>query len=486
MFNNAHPRGLYTLFFTEMWERMSYYGMRGILVLFMTAAISEGGLEIDAVSASAIYGIYSASVYMVALIGGWVADRHIGQQSAILYGGLVIMIGHFLLAFTSIQTFYLGLIFVVLGTGLLKPNISAIVGGLYEKEQDKKESGFTIFYMAINIGSILGFFICGYLGENVGWHYGFGAAGIGMAFGLLQFILTRKHLGEVGIRPSIDLPINKKKREINSLFVLLFIFMIIIFMGIFGFWTFDPVPLAGALTVVIISIAVIYFFYLFAFGKLNEDERKKIVLILVLFFGAAFFWSGFDQAGSSFNIFAKEYTDRIIMGWEYPASWLQVLNPILVVILSPFMAYLWIFLGKRMLDPSLPFKFGMGLVLMAIGFIFIAIGANIAIQDGLAGARWLLLTYLFHTIGELTLSPIGLAAISNLSPKRYVGQMMGIWFLASSLGAIIAGLLSGQATYEGLDSMPGLFNKIAITTTIAGLILILISKPLNNWVFKGK
>ena len=479
-----HPIGLRTLFLTEMWERMSFYGMRGILVLFMTASLIDGGLAIDAVSASAIYGIYSSSVYLVALLGGWIADRHIGQQNAILYGGLVIMIGHFLLAFTNIETFYLGLIFVVLGTGLLKPNISAIVGGLYEKEQEKKEAGFTIFYMSINIGSVLGFFICGYLGESIGWHYGFGAAGIGMAFGLMQFILTRKNLGEIGIKPSIELPQNKKKKEIISLYLLSVIFMAILLMGIFGFLTFDPIPIANALTVIIISIAAIYFLYLFIFGNLNEDERKKIILILVLFFGAAFFWSGFDQAGSSFNIFAKEYTDRIIFGWEYPASWLQVLNPILVVILSPFMAYLWIFLGKRMLDPSLPFKFGIGLILMAIGFIFIAIGANVAMQDGLAGARWLLLTYLFHTIGELTLSPIGLAAISNLSPKRYVGQMMGIWFLASSLGAIIAGLLSGQATYEGLNSMPSLFNKVAIISSIAGLFLILISKPLNNWVFK--
>ena len=218
MFKTTHPKGLFTLFFTEMWERMSYYGMRGILVLFMTAAITEGGLEIDAVSASAIYGIYSASVYLVALIGGWLADRHIGQQSAILYGGFIIMIGHFLLAFTNLQTFYLGLIFVVLGTGLLKPNISAIVGGLYENDIDKKESGFTIFYMAINIGSVLGFFICGFLGENIGWHYGFGAAGIGMAFGLVQFVLTRKNLGKIGLAPSIEIKKELRKKEISFFF----------------------------------------------------------------------------------------------------------------------------------------------------------------------------------------------------------------------------------------------------------------------------
>ena len=479
-----HPKGLYTLFFTEMWERMSYYGMRGILVLFMTASILEGGLEIDNVSASAIYGIYSACVYLVALLGGWLADRHIGQQKAILYGGAVIMLGHFLLAFTNLQTFYLGLIFVVLGTGLLKPNISAIVGGLYENDLNKKESGFTIFYMAINIGSVLGFFICGYLGENVGWHYGFGAAGIGMAFGLIQFILTKSNLGSIGMKPSIELNNETKKKEIRIFNSFMLIFFLIILLGLFGYVSFDPIPIANILTVVILLIAIMYFLYLFSFGNLNEEERKKIVLIVVLFFGAAFFWSGFDQAGSSFNIFAKEYTDRIILGWEYPASWLQVLNPVLVVILSPFMAYMWLFLGKRMLDPSLPFKFGLGLIFMAIGFLFIATGATVAMQEGIAGAKWLLLTYLFHTIGELTLSPIGLAAISNLSPKRFVGQMMGIWFLASSLGAIIAGLLSGQATYSGINSMPDLFNKIAITSSIIGLVLILISKPLNNWVFK--
>ena len=479
-----HPRGLYTLFFTEMWERMSYYGMRGILVLFMTATILEGGLEIDAVSASAIYGIYSACVYLVALIGGWLADRHIGQQKAILYGGIVIMLGHFLLAFTNLQTFYLGLIFVVLGTGLLKPNISAIVGGLYEDDIEKKQSGFTIFYMSINIGSVLGFFICGYLGENVGWHYGFAAAGVGMALGLIQFLLTRKNLGSIGSAPSVILNKDTKAKELKIFNFLMVSFFIFIFLGLFGFIKFDPIPVANMLTVFILLIAVSYFLYLFTLGRLNIKERKKIILIMVLFFGAAFFWSGFDQAGSSFNIFAKEYTDRLVFGWEYPASWLQVLNPILVVILSPFMAYIWFFLGKRMLDPSLPFKFGLGLIFMAIGFLFIASGASIAIQEGSAGAKWLLLTYLFHTIGELTLSPIGLAAISNLSPKRFVGQMMGIWFLASSLGAIIAGLLSGQATYDGLDSMPDLFNKIAILSSVIGLLLILISKPLNDWVFK--
>ena len=484
MSENRHPLGLRTLFFTEMWERMSYYGMRGILVLFMTASLNNGGLDFSNASASAIYGIYAAAVYLATLPGGWIGDNILGQQKTIFYGGIIIMLGHLSLAIPSMNFFYLGLILVVLGTGLLKPNISAIVGGLYENSTQMREAGFTIFYMAINLGSILGFFICGYLGENIGWHYGFAAAGIGMLLGVIQYKINIKSLGQIGLRPA-SLITSETKNFYKRIFLIFgFIISLVIITGLAGIWKIDPVPLANILTVIIASISLAYFFYIFFLGKLNKDEKKKIILIFILFIGAALFWSGFDQGGSSFNIFAKEYTDRFIFGWEYPASWLQILNPLFVVILAPFMSYLWIFLGKRMLDPSLPFKFGIGLIFMAIGFIIIAVGAQTALVEGLAGAKWLLLTYLFHTIGELTLSPIGLAAISSLSPKRFIGQMMGVWFLASSLGAILAGLISGQATNNGLSSMPSLFNQIAIISSLFGLLLILISKPLQNWVFK--
>ena len=483
---NKHPKGLKTLFFTEMWERMSYYGMRGILVLFMTASIMDGGLDFNNTSASAIYGIYAASVYLATLPGGWIGDNILGQQKTILYGGIVIMLGHLSLAIPNINFFYIGLILVVIGTGLLKPNISAIVGNLYENNEELRQSGFTIFYMAINLGSILGFFICGYLGENIGWHYGFGAAGIGMAFGLLQYVYNIKLLEGIGAEPfnKISLKLkNKYKKIISSILIII---LLITISGFLGLWSINPVPFANILTVIISFISLLYFFYIFVFGDLNKNEKKRIVMIFVLFLGAALFWSGFDQAGSSFNIFAKEYTNRIFFGWEYPASWLQILNPLFVVILSPFLSYLWIQLGKRMLDPSLPFKFGLGLIFMAMGFLVIAMGAQVALSEGFAGAKWLLVTYLLHTIGELILSPVGLAAISSLSPKKYIGQMMGVWFLASSLGAIIAGLISGQATNEGLNSMPDLFNQIAIYASIFGLILIIISRPLHRWVFKEK
>ncbi len=480
---SKHPKGLKVLFFTEMWERMSYYGMRGILVLFMTASIADGGLDFSNISASALYGIYAASVYLATLPGGWIGDNILGQQKTILYGGIIIMFGHLSLAIPNINFFYMGLVLVVLGTGLLKPNISAIVGNLYENNKDLRQSGFTLFYMSINLGSILGFFICGYLGENIGWHYGFGAAGIGMAIGLIQYIYNIKLLEDCGVTPFNKVNTKTRNKYSKIIIGILLVIFLIAVSGLLGIWRIDPIPFANILTIIITLISLSYFLYIFILGKLNKNEKKKVTMIFVLFIGAALFWSGFDQAGSSFNIFAKEYTNRIIFGWEYPASWLQILNPLFVVILSPFISYLWIFLGKRMLDPSLPFKFGLGLIFMAIGFLVISVGAQIALSEGFAGAKWLLITYLLHTIGELVLSPIGLAAISSLSPKKYMGQMMGIWFLASSLGAIIAGLISGKATNEGLASMPELFNQIALSASLFGLILIIIARPLQKWVF---
>ena len=309
-----HPAGLKTLFFTEMWERMSYYGMRGILVLFMTASIMEGGLDFNNASASAIYGIYAASVYLATLPGGWIGDNILGQQKTILYGGIIIMFGHLSLAIPNINSFYIGLILVVLGTRLLKPNISAIVGNLYENNTELRQSGFTIFYMAINLGSILGFFICGYLGENIGWHYGFGAAGIGMAFGLLQYIYNVKLLEGIGAQPFNKINIEKKNKYKKIIFGILIIMSVITISGLLGLWSIDPIPLANILTIIITFISLFYFFYIFIFGGLNKNEKKRVVMIFVLFIGAALFWSGFDQGGSSFNIFAKEYTDRIIFG----------------------------------------------------------------------------------------------------------------------------------------------------------------------------
>ena len=480
----GHPKGLVTLFLTEMWERMSYYGMRGLLVLFMTREIVDGGMNMSAPEAMAIYGIYGASVYFLCVPGGWVADKLFGAQRTVLYGAIIITLGHYVLAIPYDKTFFLGLVLVSIGTGLLKPNISTIVGELYKPGDLRIDSGYTIFYMSINIGSMLGFLVCGYLGEKVGWHWGFGAAGVGMTFGVLQYIFTRKDLGNAGKESKLS------ESEDQTRYLTIFkwtsaVLGLIVITGFFGFWTIEPALLNQLLVNLIFIVALAYFVYLFFFAGLNQTEKNNIKMLLLLFFGSVLFWAGFDQGGSSLNLFAKDYTDLFIFGWEMPATFLQVANPLMVVIFAPFFASFWIYLGRRNLDPDTPQKFALGCFLMAIGFFVIIFGVEAALENEKAGVRFLLITYLFHTLGELCLSPVGLSATAKYSPSRYRGQMMGIWFLSSSLAAGLAGLLASKSLESGLPSMPGLFNQIIIALVVVGILLLVANKfvkatPLDN------
>ncbi|HHQ14515.1 MAG TPA: MFS transporter, partial [Chromatiales bacterium] len=337
----GHPAGLQTLFFTEMWERFSYYGMRALLVLFMVSAIENGGMNLSDPVATAIYGIYSASVYPLTLPGGWIADRLLGAQRSIWYGGIVIMCGHFTLAIPSTYTFFLGLLLVATGTGLLKPNISAVVGELYPPGDKRRDGGFTIFYMGINIGAFIGPLICGFLAENeaFGWHWGFAAAGIGMLFGLIQYRLSQSWLGSAGQHPSLDpldpgLAASRRAgwRKVRIGVALIALTFVIIATGL---WRPDPVAVARWTTGFIVTVAGLYFGLLFVVGGLNRDEKRKLTVIIVLFFASAMFWAGFEQAGSSLNLFAQRFTDRMIGGFEIPAAWLQSVNPILIVVLAP-------------------------------------------------------------------------------------------------------------------------------------------------------
>jgi POT family proton-dependent oligopeptide transporter len=486
----SHPRGLYTLFFTEMWERMSYYGMRALLVLFMTAALADGGLGFDDVTATAIYGLYTAAVYVAALPGGWIADRLIGAQRAVWYGGIVIALGHFTLAIPAGPTFYLGLMLVVLGTGLLKPNISAIVGELYGTGGASRDAGFTIFYMGINLGAMIGPLICSTLGESpaFGWHYGFGAAGIGMVIGLTQYRWSRHHLGEAGCYPahlrpdsgSAAAPVYGWLKV--GIGVGLIIFMVLL--GISGALKFDPVQLARGTTYIITLIAVLYFIYVFLFGKLNALERNCVTIIVILVIAEAVFWSGFEQAGSSLNLFAERYTDRLMFGFEIPAGWFQSLNPMFILMLAPFMAALWINLGRRNLDPSIPVKFGLGLIQLGLGFLIMYGASSFVVRGESVLPTWLLFTYLLHTMGELCLSPVGLSAVSRLSPKRFVSQMMGIWFLGSALGNLLAGLLAGRFNPESLEDMPGLYLQIIGIALVSGVLMLLLAVPVRRLVNK--
>ena len=471
----GHPKGLVTLFLTEMWERMSFYGMRGLLVLFMTREVLEGGLNLDPVTAMAIYGVYGASVYFLCVPGGWVADKIFGAQKTVLYGAIIITLGHYVLAIPSEKTFFLGLVLVSVGTGLLKPNISTIVGQLYKPDDLRIDSGYTIFYMSINIGSMLGYLVCGYLGEKVGWHWGFGAAGLGMTFGVIQYIFTKSSLGDAGLNPTLD--VGEDSSKYFSIFsigsIALFIAVASAFLGL---WTIDPLQLNQLIVYLILTVAIFYFVYLYLFAKLNQAERGNISMLLLLFIGSVLFWAGFDQGGSSLNLFAKDYTDLFIFGWEMPATFLQVANPLMVVIFAPFFAAFWINLGKRNLDLETPQKFALGCFLMAIGFFVMIFGVEIALENEKAGVKWLLLTYLFHTLGELCLSPVGLSATAKYSPKRYKGQMMGIWFLSSSLAAGLAGLLASKSFESGLSSMPDLFNQIILALVLVGIVLIIANK----------
>ena len=473
----GHPRGLMTLFFTELWERFSYYGMRGLLVLFLADAM-RGGFGMDAQTAGAIYGLYTGMVYLLALPGGWIADRILGQRQAVFIGGCVIAAGHFSMAIPATETFYLGLVLIVIGTGLLKPNVSAIVGDLYPEGGGRRDAGFSIFYMGINIGAFVGPLICGYLGENIDWHLGFSAAGVGMVFGLLQYKLGFKYLGDAGLPKNID---SEARAQATSTMykALVGLVGIIAVIALLQFSAIIHLTLPGvaqAMGVVIFLIAVGYFIYVLIVGNLNTAEKKRLAVIFFLFISSAVFWAGFEQAGSSLNLFAERLTDRDIFGWLMPASWLQSVNAFFIIALAPVFSWLWIWLGHK--QPSIPIKFALGLILLGAGFAVLAWGSIYAYTAAVS-PMWLIITYLLHTTGELCLSPVGLSSITKLSPPKFVGQMMGIWFTGTSLGNLLAGLAAGK--FEVMP-LPELFGTVALITAGFGVIAVLISRPIKKMI----
>ena len=482
----GHPRGLVTLFFTEMWERLSYYGMRALLVLFMTDQVLNGGMALTDASATAIYGIYTAVVYLVALPGGWMADRLIGAQKAVFYGGIVIMCGHFVLAIPSVHSFFIGLLLVVLGTGLLKPNVSALVGELYPPGDPRRDAGFSIYYMGINVGAMLGPLVCGSLAQNpaFGWHWGFAAAGVGMLFGVIQFYVTKDYLGTAGVEPasSGDEKADRlaRRRGWRIVAVGMGALGVVVIMGLTGAIQFDPQAISRASTWIIALVTALFFAWIFAFGHLDSDEKRRITVFIALLLGSAMFWSGFEQAGSSLNIFADRYT-QLEFGWiTLYSTWFQSVNSIFIILFAPVFAWLWVWLARRNLNPSTPFKFGMGLILLAVGFLMMVIASTIVASGNQAMPTWLILTYLFHTFGELALSPVGLSATTRLAPKRYVGQLMGIWFVSIALGNLIAGQIAGEFNPDDLTAFPGQYLDIVMTTAGTGLILLLLARPLRK------
>jgi POT family proton-dependent oligopeptide transporter len=488
----GQPWGLSTLFMTEMWERFSYYGIRPLLILFMTTALLSGGFGFDRPQASAIVGIYAASVYLASLPGGWIADRLLGLRRAIQYGAVLITLGHLSIGLTSHiggkTPFFVGLILIVLGTGLLKPNISAIVGDLYPEGGARRDAGFAVFYMGINLGATAGQIFTGLLGEKVGFGWGFGVAGVGMLLGLIWYTVSaRRTLGNIGVEPSRDPdPAVQAKRESVTKMVVgigFAIIVLVIVLAAAGTIEIDPQAVASYMTYILVGIALVYFAYVFIAGKLNSDERKRILVIAVLFVAAAVFWAAFEQAPTSLNLFAKDFTDRQWGSFEVPSLWYQSINSFFIIIFAPVFAAIWTWLGKRNVDFSSPARFALGLALAGIGFWIMVIPANslVATQGAIkVSGLWLAASYLFQTFGELLVSPVGLSSMTKLSPRRFVGQMMGIWFLATSVGNLIAGIVGGSVDPEKLEQTPELFTWTTIALFASAVVLALLAIPISR------
>jgi POT family proton-dependent oligopeptide transporter len=474
----GHPRGIYTLFFTEMWERFSYYGMRALLVLYMVAEVKRGGMGLTDEMAAAIYGLYTALVYMTALPGGWVGDRLLGAKGAVWWGGIIIACGHVVLGIHSTQAFFIGLILVAFGSGLLKSNMSALVGQLYPEGGGRRDAGFTLFYMGINVGAFFGQMLCGWLGESVGWRWGFSAAAVGMFLGLVQFKLTHQHVAHIGARA--EHAGQNVRREWTMLVVALAVVVALVVLGVTGTIKIDALKFAHSTAWFIAGVALVYFLWAFLFAKLDAVEKKRMVVIVVLFLASALFWAGFEQVGSSFSIFAERFTIRQFGLWEVPASWVQALNPLCVIFLAPVVALLWSWLAKRDKSPSLTTKMSWALLMLALGFVVAGWAAERALSTGPVWPTWLMSVVVIHTLGELFLSPVGLSAVTKLSPPRLTGQMMGIWFLGSSLGDILAGLLAGGVTGDATAQMPERFMHVALTAGISGVVLLILAR----WITK--
>ena len=488
----GHPKGLYALFFTEMWERFSYYGMRALLTIFLTAELATGGFGLDRSESLSIYGVFTALVYLTPILGGWFADKLLGQRKSILIGGLVMAIGQFMLAASAfvdlmgdLETrknfFYLGLGVLILGNGFFKPNISTIVGDLYDNDDPRKDGAFTIFYMGINIGAFLSPFVAGTLGEKVGWPYGYLAAGIGMLIGVLWFYGKRNTLEDIGLPPGYKekgitklLPKDWRDVVVYTIANVAFVFLVMFI------WN-NTSDLFHTIMVWVLGIAGAGFIGLSIFkGTTGSTEWTRVFVILILAFFNIVFWAGFEQAGGTFNLFAQENTDRNVSGFEIPTTWFQNINPIAIVTLAPLFSILWIKLAAKRLNPRTPVKFAMAMFIGAVAFFIMTQAQNSADAGNLVSPMWLVVVYVLLTIGELMLSPIGLSMVTKLSPGKITSIMMGVWMASFALGNYLAATLEQILTTYDFD----LYPFITYLMLGSGVSLLLLS-PLLNKFMKG-
>ena len=448
----GHPKGLFVCFATEMWERFSYYGMRALLILYLTKH-----WEFSDAASYLIYGAYTSLVYIMPVFGGMLADQILGSKKAVTYGAILLVFGHLGMTVESNeQVFYLSLALIISGVGFLKPNISTMVGALYEEGDPRRDSGFTIFYMGINIGAFTATLLCGYLGEQVGWAYGFGAAGIGMLFGLIIFLWGQKYLEGLAEPPS-----KKYLEKVPGM------------RGItYEYWAYMSGILMVAVTWFLVQNSqlvgqllggfgafIIGAWLLYALFRCSPDERDRLIVVGILILFSLIFWALFEQAGSSLNILTDRGVDRVIFGWEVPASMFQSLNAGFIFTIAPLFAMLWIALAKRNMEPSTPIKFSMGIIFVGLGFLALVYGMKSS--EGLqTGIFWIILIYFLHTLGELCLSPVGLSSVTKLSPQRIVGFMMGMWFFASAAGNYVAGLIARATASESSTKSSEIFSII--------------------------
>jgi len=489
----GHPKPLKTLFFTELWERFSYYGIRPLLVLYMVAMVNDGGLALDRPTAAAIVGLFAGSMYLMTVFGGWIADNWLGQARAVWYGSIIIALGHLSIALTTIFDqffFYFGLVLIVLGSGLFKTCISVIVGTLYKAQDSRRDAGFSIFYMGINMGSFIAPLITGLLARDYGWHLGFGIGGIGMLIALLIFrflaipqLQTFNELRQES--NTCSKPVVENKNAPKIVFSFLFLVAVVIGLTFFGIIHINPVVVATYLTVGISIGIIAYFAYLLLFLNLEQNEKFKIVICFVLLAASALFWSAFEQKPTTFTLFAQDYTDRIVFGFEIPTVWFESINALFIIIFAPVAAWLWAKLGKANKDPSYISKFIIALLFAAGGFLLMTLASHFAIHGGVVSPFWLVGTLFLLTIGELCLSPIGLSTMTKLAPDVIRSQIMGLWFTGTALGNLMAGLIGGQVSADGINHLPSLFMRCVLALVIGAIVLFLLKKPMNKLMDKS-
>ncbi len=477
---DRHPKALPMLFLTEMWERFSYYGMRALLVLYLVNA-----LHYERKDALALYGTYTALVYLTPIVGGYLADRYLGRRKAILIGGLTMALGHFAMAFEPLLYLALGLI--IIGNGFFKPNISTLLGSLYQAHDPRRDGGFTIFYMGVNLGAFLAPLVAGTLGEKVGWHYGFAAAGVGMLVGLIQFTLGQKNLGNQGLPPG-----KSRLETIDWIHIGLFAACMIplVYFFLAAWDTLSPYwrALDGRMQLLLV-VAVIGALWFGASRRgpkegvepLTREEILRIVAIFIMGLFVVFFWMGFEQAGGTMSLFADQQTDRVVFGWEIPASYFQAINPLAIVALGPLLSMMWTRIDSSRFAIPTPAKMGLGMIILGLGFIVLAIAASRAQAVGKVGPEWLVMVFVIHTVGELFLSPIGLSMVTKLAPMRLAAMLMGMWYMANFVANYLAGSLEEMLTTTQIP----LYWFLVGSSIGAGIVLLLIT-PLLKKLMGGR